>query len=252
MIRQHNKYIPLLLACCASGALANENLIAPPVQTADITQTAVEEDRPAYTLTAGWTSKYVTEGIDCVPGSSIWEVAPSVACKNWTLSAWYASGVSQSYEELDLVLSYTFKNGDWTFTPWYEHQIYFTPDYNVANPAFTVAYALNDWLTVGADAQWKIEHKVMEGYYDLFVQATWTPLENLTINPLVRLGYNSGYNTTADDGANCIDYSLKATYALTDNISVSALIYYTQAATVLRRANLGNEFVYGAYINLNF
>lgn len=44
----------------------------------------------AFSFSAGWSSKYVTEGLDCLPGSGIWEVAPSISWKNLTFSAWYA------------------------------------------------------------------------------------------------------------------------------------------------------------------
>lgn len=40
----------------------------------------------AFSFSAGWSSKYVTEGLDCLPGSGIWEVAPSISWKNLTLS----------------------------------------------------------------------------------------------------------------------------------------------------------------------
>lgn len=257
MIQKQKVFISLLaIACSSLGAFGNENIVAPPAQSGGgqlvLPKLAAAEDPLVYSLTAGWTSKYVTEGIDCLPGSSIWEVAPSVAYKNWTLSGWYASGVSENYEELDMVLSHAFELGDWTITPWYEHQFYFSTDDNVANPAVTVAYALNDWLTLGSDLQWKVEHQRMEGYYDVFAQAEWNPFENATIAALVRYGYNSGYNVSVDDGANCIDYSLKATYQWTENLSFSALVSFSQAASVLKRTDLGDEFAYGFYVNMSF
>lgn len=258
LMRKHNTSIRacMVLALLPVSALADQNLTAVPYSLENghpsLSRMTPEEEKISWAMTSGWTSKYVTEGIDCLPGSAIWEVAPSVAWKNWNLSAWYASGVSETYEELDVVLSYTFKQGNWTFTPWYEHQFYFTPKYNVANPAFTTSYAINEWLSVGADAQWKVEHQRLEGYYDVFVQAEWKPFEKLTIAPLIRFGYNSGYNVQVDQGANCIDYSCKVSYVLSEICSLSAVASYSQAATVLRRASEGNEFAYGFYLNLKF
>ena len=137
----------------------------------------------AFSLSAGWSSRYVTEGLDCLPGSGIWEVAPSISWKDLTLSAWYAGGDSSNYDELDLVLGYAWKLGKWTVNPWYEHQFYFTQDYNVANPALTVSYAVTDWLTVGAETQVKVEHQDFEAYYSAFVQLEWSPVENVTVTP---------------------------------------------------------------------
>lgn len=64
----------------------------------------------------GWSSKYVTEGLDRLPGSGIWEVAPSIL-KNLTFSAWYAGGDSANYDELDLVLGYAWNLGSVTVNP---------------------------------------------------------------------------------------------------------------------------------------
>ena len=71
----------------------------------------------AFSFSAGWSSKYVTEGLDCLPGSGIWEVAPSISWKNLTFSAWYAGGDSANYDELDLVLGYAWNLGKWTVNP---------------------------------------------------------------------------------------------------------------------------------------
>lgn len=113
--------------------------------------------------------------MDCLPGSGIWEVAPSISWKNLTFSAWYAGGDSANYDELDLVLGYAWNLGKWTVNPWYEHQFYFTQDYNVANPALTVSYAVTDWLAVGAETQVKVEHQDFEAYYSAFVRLEWSP-----------------------------------------------------------------------------
>ena len=102
--------------------------------------------------------------------SAGWEVAPSISWKNLTFSAWYAGGDSANYDELDLVLGYAWNLGKWTVNPWYEHQFYFTQDYNVANPALTVSYAVTDWMAVGAETQVKVEHQDFEAYYSAFVR----------------------------------------------------------------------------------
>lgn len=67
----------------ASSSLANAQEAAIPSTDTDW----------AFSLSAGWSSKYVTVGLDCLPGSGIWEVAPSISWKDLTLSAWYAGGI---------------------------------------------------------------------------------------------------------------------------------------------------------------
>ncbi len=206
----------------------------------------------SFSLSAGWSSKYVTEGLDCLPHSGIWEVAPGISWKDFTLGAWYAGGDSANYDELDLVLGYAWNLGDWTVNPWYEHQFYFTQDYNVANPALTVSYTVADWLTAGVETQVKVEHQDFESYYSVFVQMEWSPMENVTVTPLVRYGYNGGYNVDYDDGSNCIDWSLGVTWKFAEHYFLSCSVNYSQAATVLRRRGAGDEFWVGFRLGVEF
>lgn len=134
----------------------------------------------------------------------------------------------------------------------YEHQFYFTQDYNVANPALTVSYAVTDWLTVGAETQVKVEHQDFEAYYSAFVQLEWSPVENVTVTPMARYGYNGGYNVDYDDGSNCIDWSLGVTWRFAEHYSLSGSVNYSQAATVLRRRDAGDEFWVGFRLGVEF
>lgn len=214
---------------------------------------ALNEKQWTFACSAGWTSRYISEGIDCAPGTSIWEVVPSATWNNaTTLSAWYASGVENAYDEVDIVLSHTFTAGKWSVTPWYEHQFYMTPNETIANPAVTIARDIADGVSLGFDAQWKLEHKNIEGYYDVFLQGEWQPSSSWSIASMIRFGYNSGYNVSVDDGANCIDYSVKITWQISEHVSLSASVLYSQAATVLRRVELGDEFAYGIAAGVEF
>lgn len=211
-----------------------------------------KSDDWSFSLSTGWTSKYITEGVDCAPGTSIWESTPSVSWRNFTLSAWHALGVDDRYEELDLVLSYDWKIGPFTIRPWYEHQIYISPKDEIPNPAITMTYDVNDWLVAGVDLQWKILNRKWKGYYDVFLQSEWKIAEKWSLTPMIRFGYNDGYNTMANRGANSIDYSLKLTYSFNQTISASAFVFYSEAATVLRRVDLGDECAYGFSLNISF
>lgn len=236
-------------ACLGNDLAADFSLPLSRSPLAAIPSTDVEW---SFSVAAGWSGKYVTEGLDCLPGSGIWEVVPAVSWKNVTLSAWYAGGDSVNYDELDLVLGYEWKAGSWTITPWYEHQFYLTQDDNVANPALTVSHAVTDWLTVGAEAQVKVKHQALEAYYSAFVQLEWSPVENVTVTPLVRYGYNGGYNIGYAHGSNCIDWGLGVTWKFAEHYSLSGSVNYSQAATVLRRRDAGDEFWLGFRLGVEF
>ena len=242
-------------AMIAGTVCAGEETVSPSIASLTNMQEAAIPSTDtdwAFSFSAGWSSKYVTEGLDCLPGSGIWEVAPSISWKNLTFSAWYAGGDSANYDELDLVLGYAWSLGKWTVNPWYEHQFYFTQDYNVANPALTVSYAVTDWLAVGAETQVKVEHQDFEAYYSAFVRLEWSPLENVTVVPMVRYGYNGGYNVDYDDGSNCIDWSLGVTWRFAEHYTLSGSVNYSQAATVLRHRDAGDEFWVGFRLGVEF
>lgn len=200
----------------------------------------------------GWSSRYLTEGIDCLPGSSIWEIAPSIKYEGMIVSAWYAQGVSESYKELDLVLGYAWQIDGWTINPWYEHQFYLDQDYNVSNPALTISRTIDDWLEVGAEMQVKLEHKVGEAYYSVFCQTAWEVMEHVTVSPMLRYGYNGGYNPGVSDGSNCIDYSLGINWQYAESCSLKVSLNYSQAVSSLRRVGLGDVFWIGLQCGFRF
>lgn len=241
----------LLLSALAVPALqANE---VPSFQTARTSLTAPQSE-PLLTgnIQAGWASKYVTEGINCLQDGGIYVVNPTVTCKDFSLTAWYASGDTQNYDELDLVLSYTWNVGKWTITPWYEHQFYFTSDDNVANPALTIGYAVTDWFSVGGDIQEKVEDGTMNGYFDLWISGTWEVNDHLALGSKILVGYNEGYNHDTGLGMNTIDYSATATWKLCENLALIGSVNYSEALSVLRRVNLGDDFWVGVQISYSF
>ncbi len=237
-------YCLLLAAALLAANTALSNEIPSPAKTS-----------PSLngTLSAGWASRYISEGMDCLPGQGIYIVNPTVSISNFTLNAWYAAGDTNKYNELDLVLSYTWQVTEkLTLTPWYEQQLYLDTNDSISNPALTATYALTDWLNIGGDMQWKAEHNRMNGYYDLFLSATWNPMEQLTITPKVLVGWNSGYLYDVGEGMNTIDWSLSAAWQFHENLALTASVNYSQALSVLRRADLGDDFWVGAGITFSF
>ena len=217
-------------AMIAGTVCAGEETVSPSIASLTNMQEAAIPSTDtdwAFSFSAGWSSKYVTEGL-------------------------YAGGDSANYDELDLVLGYAWNLGKWTVNPWYEHQFYFTQDYNVVNPALTVSYAVTDWMAVGAETQVKVEHQDFEAYYSAFVRLEWSPLENVTVVPMVRYGYNGGYNVDYDDGSNCIDWSLGVTWRFAEHYTLSGSVNYSQAATVLRHRDAGDEFWVGFRLGVEF
>lgn len=93
-----------------------------------------------------------------------------------------------------------------------------------------------------ADADWTFS--LSAGWSGKYVTEglEWSPAENVTVAPLVRYGYNGGYNTGYADGSNCIDWSLGVTWKFAEHYSLSGSVNYSQGAMVLRRRDAGDEF----------
>ncbi|MEG0024002.1 MAG: hypothetical protein RR719_01485 [Akkermansia sp.] len=49
-------------------------------------------------------------------------------------------------------------------------------------------------------------------------------------------------NTGARDGSNCIDYSVNVSWVFSPDVTLSCSANYSQATTVLRKIQEGNEF----------
>lgn len=249
MMKKTNYLKVGLLGLMSTLGWSNGNAHIETYQTPPVGETfhvpAAEDKNWQVHISAGWLSKYVTEGLDCLPGSGIWEFAPSVSYEKLTLSTWYANGVDENYDELDVVLGYSWELDRLTINPWYEHQFYLSQDTNVANPALTLSYQTTNWMTVGAETQVKLEHQNFESYYSAFVRMEWEPCEKVLVSPIIRYGYNGGYNIDYGDGSNSIDWGLDITWKVTKRFAVVGTVNYSQALTVLRRKDAGDEFWFG-------
>ena len=67
-----------------------------------------------------------------------------------------------------------------------------------------------------------------------------------------RLSMYLGYNVDYDDGSNCIDWSLGVTWRFAEHYTLSGSVNYSQAATVLRRRDAGDEFWVGFRLGVEF
>lgn len=212
-----------------------------------------EESSPwAGCLQGGWASKYVSEGIDNWEKGGLWMVNPELRYENFTFSPWY--GVSDSYnaKELQLVASYDFIIDALTISPFYEHDFVYPEDENASNPGISASYQWNDRYCSGVNAQWLAAHGKAKGYYELWTEAHFELHEDWELTLTVLYGFNEGYVEDVNYGSNTMDYAAELIWQCSDKISFSGSVHYSQALTVLKAADLGNEFWFGLNVHYFF
>lgn len=215
-----------------------------------------------YTATAGWYSRYVCEGVD-LWGTGYGVVTLGANYDNrWFLGFWYGKTEKnapngRNYGETKLRLDYKISLGSLEIIPWFEQSfVHQANNHGIPRPGVKTVFHLTDIFSAGTDFYWQDSDEITGergkflGYYAVYVAANYAPTEDLSFNAVIRYGYNGGYVHHVPHGSNAIDYTLSASYAISDWWNIDALIAYSQALTVLRHEDLGDE-LYGG-ISLRF
>lgn len=218
-----------------------------------------------FALQVGWSSKYISEGIDVFDGGGVWEIAPEIRYKEFSFLTWY--GLSDKYKntsELKFIGTYDFALSDqWMISPSYEHCIAQPGTESTDVIALTLCYEANDWLTFGTDIQSDITGKHGE-YFDVFCELQFPLWEGTTGTLCCLYAWNEGFLGEGYlRGSNTLDYTFSIETELTENLTQIISINYSQALTALQhfRGNeddetlgkkLGNEFWCGYYLRYSF
>lgn len=216
-----------------------------------------------YTATIGWYSRYVCEGIDCWDtGYSLLTLGASYQDR-WFFKFWY--GVADGHKdgercgETKLRVDYKLSLGTLDLIPWFEQSFIHQDDnHGIPRPGLKTAYHITDVFSAGTDFYWQDndgatgDRGKFRGYYGIYVAAHYAVDERLSLDANIRYGYNGGYVQSAAHGSNALDYTLGASYALTDWCAVDATVAYSQALTALRHEDLGDEFYAGVSLRFTY
>lgn len=213
----------------------------------------------------GWSSKYISEGVDVFGEGGVWEISPEIVYKNFSFNTWYGLSDTINASETKFILSYDCNiGGRLCLTPSYEWAIA-SPGRAVGyTPALGLSYAINDWLNIGGDIQSDAGDHCWRSYYDLYVEGSWKLSRRLTLDASVLYGFNDGYlGSSVGHGSNTLDYSIRLNLQCTERICFVFSVNYSQALTVLRQASSnddetdvatqwGDEFWVGSYLTYEF
>lgn len=217
-----------------------------------------------YTATVGWYSKYVCEGIDCWDAGYGLVTLGASYQDRWFFKFWY--GVADGHDaagdrcgETKLRVDYKLALGALDVIPWFEQSfIHQDDDHGIPRPGLKTAYHFNEVFSAGTDFYWQDndgatgDRGKFRGYYGVYAAAHYDVDERLSLDASVRYGYNGGYVQRAPRGSNALDYTLGASYALTDWCAVDATVAYSQALTALRHEDLGDEFYAGVSLRFSY
>ena len=217
-----------------------------------------------YTATAGWYSRYVCEGID-LWGTGYGLVTLGASYDDrWFFGFWYGTTdkkapTGERYGETKLRIDYKFSLGALEIIPWFEQSfVHQANDHGIPRPGIKTVFRLTDILSTGTDFYWQDndgatgERGKFRGYYAVYLAADYELNENLSVRASVRYGYNGGYVQRADHGSNALDYTLAASYAISDWWNIDALVTYSQGLTVLRHEDLGDELYGGVSVRFTY
>lgn len=215
--------------------------------------TGPEDERVHLRAHSGWASKYECEGLDLWDGGVCF-FSPEVQYKEWVGKVWYGiSSDHQNHAELKYRLDYVKELGNWTVMPWYEHSFVFPGDKGIPRPGIKTTYHFSDRWFAGTDLYWQYNNNTFRGYYAAFAGLHEDIGYRLMLDAKVRYGYNGGYvGPVVHHGSNALDYCLSVSFRATCRLTVELFTNFSQALTVVRQKNLGDDFYYGVNLKYTF
>ncbi len=217
-----------------------------------------------YSVTAGWYSRYVCEGVDLWGTGYGFVTLGANYDDRWFFRFWYGATEKHApdgehYGETKLRVDYRLGLGSLEIIPWFEQSfVRQENDRGIPRPGIKTVLHLTDILSAGTDFYWQDndgatgERGKFRGYYAVYLSAAYDLSEVLSVNASVRYGYNGGYVQRAAHGSNALDYTLAASYAVSDWWNIDALIAYSQGLTVLRSEDLGDELYGGVSVRFTY
>ncbi len=177
---------------------------------------------------AGWSSRYISQGIDNLDGGDIQTTVFGFSYSFFQLDVWNAWGYDSEYVELNVTPSLQFSWETIDFYVSYNRLEFFETDEHDDEIGFGFNYGdLPFDLSVSAD--WYHSFAADGSFIDVYLQREYTPTENLTLLPAVATGINNGFIANGHDGLNYVELLLQAEYELQGQFSLLGLVGYNFA-----------------------
>jgi len=195
--------------------------------------------RPAFGITGARESKYVSEGRNNLDDGGVYSLEGVAEWRELTAGAWFATGDSTSYEELNLFLNYGLELG-----PVYAFvgitRLEFLED-DASDNEISVGMEVggSTYFTPALDYRYSTEAD--GGFMELSISSEIALLDGrLTLEPYIAEGFDFGYASQKHDGPNNFQAGVDFAYELADLFSIVGSVAHSRAHADVKNEGLGN------------
>lgn len=246
---------PAILSCLLTALVLSADAAQPQTSPVPVTEPSFSlVDELAIELAFSVSNRYVTEGIDNVPGTPFVFSEVALGYRGFEVGLWYGEALSDIYNEVIPYVQYTFD-----LDP---VEIFVGINY-VWYPS---AQDPDSWEYYGGIEYTPMEYVTLflEGYYDFvdirggFIETGIVgnvpfPDERVGIHPYVMLGIDYGYVSGVRQlRQNNFQFGIEADFQVSDNVAFFGYVNRTISLSNLRAIDEGNVTWGGAGIRLTF
>lgn len=170
-------------------------------------------------LSAGYESRYVSEGRDNLDGDGLLGNTLELGYQGFTAGVWYANSPAADYDELNSWLQYNHAIGDFEISVAYTHLRYFSDDAHDNEVGLGLEYGALPW-NLAASALGYYSFEAEGTFFELGLNGEYEIKPWLTLSPNLVFGINSGYISDGHNGANNLEMGLVAEIPLSDRLSL--------------------------------
>ena len=193
------------------------------VLPAALTHAQQPDNEQALSVGVAWESKYVAEGRDKLGDGGIYTFDPSLAVSGFIFGAWLGSDDTVSYQELKLSAEYGHTVASFDLYAGYTRVKFLRTDEGDNEFSAGAAYNELPWLVPAIDYVYSTDAKA--AFVEVSLRSDILLLEErLTLFPYVTQAIDYGFATQEHDGANNLQFGLKAKFALNKNMELHGFI----------------------------
>lgn len=190
-------------------------------------------------LQTQWQSRYVSEGRDNLPGSSLYSVNAALSASDLAAGVWQAWEVDGPYRENNLYLEYSPELGAWNPYLNVTYLQFHPDDPDDVEWGAGLSRALNPIFSIALDSTWS--RRAEGSFYGLSLIAEKPLAESLSSSLRVTQNLDHGYASEDYNGLNNTEAAITLAWSEGGALSVYAGWEYSWAGEDVRRDGGGDQ-----------
>ena len=200
---------------------------------------AESPSRPAFGLVALLESKYVTEGRDNLGDGGLLSVEAIAEWQGLVAGAWFATGESESYEELNLFVEYGLDLGPVGTYIGYTRLEF--PEDDDSDNEITAGVEVNATRYLVPALDYTYSTQADGSFLEVSIRSEIVLLDGqLLLEPYVLEGFDFGYTSPEHDGPNNLQAGIDFAIKLSDPVTLVGSIAHSWAHEDVRNDGLGD------------